>query len=230
MPREDRLGGHEPCEIQQCLSADGLAGDGQPTSLFIREPDPAVAELFAQDTVLFPREVDRGLLVTVDPACECRAENLPGLDDLCPRSESRTERWLGGRFHFVETSGKHRVARHAFEYLDTTGWKRLSSPVARSPILQLQPTNEMPDELGEAIDRLRDAEKRFRGGLRQESEKELNRSESGTATETRQHATHSNHGVLCEFRLLSPIRSIVSSLSCRTPVSRIPVAGARCHA
>ncbi len=83
MPGEDRVGGHEPGEIQQCLPADSLAGNGQPTSLVIREPDPVVAELFAQDTVLFPKEVDRSLLVTIDPTGECGEEDLPGLDDLC---------------------------------------------------------------------------------------------------------------------------------------------------
>ncbi len=42
----------------------------------------------------------------------------------------------------------------------------------------------------------------FPGGVRQGREEELNRSESGTATETRQHATRSNHGALCESWLL----------------------------
>ena len=79
MPGEDRVGGHKPGEIQQRLSADSLAGDGQPTPLVIGQPDPSVTELFEKYSVLFPQEVDRGLLVSIDPACECREEDLPGM-------------------------------------------------------------------------------------------------------------------------------------------------------
>jgi hypothetical protein len=35
--------------------------------------------LFEKDAVLFPEEVDRGLLVSIDPARECREEDLPRL-------------------------------------------------------------------------------------------------------------------------------------------------------
>ena len=59
MPGGDRVGGDEPGQIQERLSADSLAGD--------------------KDAVLFPKEVDRRLLVAIDPACECREEDLPGL-------------------------------------------------------------------------------------------------------------------------------------------------------
>ena len=61
------------------LSADSLAGDGQPTPLVIGQPDPSVIELFEKDAVLFPNEVDRKLPVAIDPACECCEEDLPGL-------------------------------------------------------------------------------------------------------------------------------------------------------
>jgi len=50
-----------------------------PTPLVIGQPDPSVTELFEKDAVLFPEEVDRGLLVAIDPARECREEDLPGL-------------------------------------------------------------------------------------------------------------------------------------------------------
>jgi hypothetical protein len=79
MPGEDRVGSDDPGEIQQLLSADSLAGNGQPTSLVIGQPDPSVTELFEKDAVLFPEEVDRCLLVAIDPACERREEDLPGL-------------------------------------------------------------------------------------------------------------------------------------------------------
>jgi hypothetical protein len=35
--------------------------------------------LFEKDAVLLPKEVDRRLLVAIDPARECREEDLPGL-------------------------------------------------------------------------------------------------------------------------------------------------------
>ena len=79
MPSQDRVGGDEPGEIQQGLSADNLAGNGEPTPLVIGQPDPSLAQLFEEDAVLFPEEVDRGLLVTIDPACERREEDLPRL-------------------------------------------------------------------------------------------------------------------------------------------------------
>jgi len=56
-----------PGEIQQRLSADCLAGNGEPTPLVIGQPDPSVTELFEKDAILFPKEVDR------------REEDLPGL-------------------------------------------------------------------------------------------------------------------------------------------------------
>ena len=76
---EDRLGGDEPRQIQERLSVDSLAGDGQPTPLVIGQPDPSVTELFEEDAVFFPKEVDRKLLVAIDPACESRKEDLPGM-------------------------------------------------------------------------------------------------------------------------------------------------------
>ena len=79
MPSENRVGGDEPSEIRQRFSADSLAGDGEPTPLVIGQPDPAVTELFEKDAVLFPEEIDRRLLVSIDPACECCEEELPGL-------------------------------------------------------------------------------------------------------------------------------------------------------
>ena len=74
MPSQDRVGGDEPGEVQQRLSADSLAGDGEPTPLVIGQPDPSVTELFEKDAVLLPQEVDRRLLVPIDPACECCEE------------------------------------------------------------------------------------------------------------------------------------------------------------
>ena len=79
MPGEDRVGGDDPGQIQERLSADSLAGDGQPTSLVIGQPDPSVTELVKKDAVLLPKEVDRRLLVAIDPACECCEEDVPGL-------------------------------------------------------------------------------------------------------------------------------------------------------
>ncbi len=68
-----------PSEIRQRLSADSLFGDGQPTPLVIGQPDPSLTELFEKDAVLLPQEVNRGLLMTIDPARERREEDLPGL-------------------------------------------------------------------------------------------------------------------------------------------------------
>ena len=79
MPGEDRVGGDEPSEIRQRFSTDSLAGDGQPTPLVIGQSDPSLAKLFEKDTVLLPQEVDRRLLVAIDPALECCEEDLPGL-------------------------------------------------------------------------------------------------------------------------------------------------------
>ena len=79
MPSEDRVGGDEPSEIRQRLPADSLSGDGEPTPLVIGQPDPSVTELFEKDAVLFPKEVNRGLLMPIDPACERCEEDLPGL-------------------------------------------------------------------------------------------------------------------------------------------------------
>jgi len=76
-------GGHESGEIQQCLPADGLTGNGPPAPLVIGEPDPSLAELFEQNPVFLAKELDCGLLMTVDPACECRKEDLPPLNDVC---------------------------------------------------------------------------------------------------------------------------------------------------
>jgi hypothetical protein len=42
----------------------------QPTPLVIGKPDPSLTELFEKDAVLFPKELDRGLLVSIDPARE----------------------------------------------------------------------------------------------------------------------------------------------------------------
>jgi hypothetical protein len=69
-----------PGEVQQRLSADSLARNSQPTPLVIGQPNPSVTELLQKDAVLFPKEVDRGLLMTINPACECREEDLPGLN------------------------------------------------------------------------------------------------------------------------------------------------------
>ena len=80
MPSEDRVGGDEPSEIRQRLSADSLAGDGEPTPLVIGQPDPLATELFKKDAILLPQEVDRGRLVAIDPARERREEDLPGLE------------------------------------------------------------------------------------------------------------------------------------------------------
>ena len=55
------------------------AGDGEPTPLVVGQPDPSVTELFEKDAVLFPKEIDRRLLVAIDPACERCEEDLPGL-------------------------------------------------------------------------------------------------------------------------------------------------------
>lgn len=79
MPSEDRVGGDEPSEIRQRLSADSLACNGETPPLVIGQTDPSVTELFKKDPVLLPQEVDRRLLVAVDPACECCEEALPGL-------------------------------------------------------------------------------------------------------------------------------------------------------
>ena len=79
MPGEDRVGGHKSGEILQRPSADSLARDRQPPPLVIREPDPSIAQLFEKDAVLFPKEVNRGLLMTIDPDRECREKDLPGL-------------------------------------------------------------------------------------------------------------------------------------------------------
>ena len=79
MPSEDRVGGDDPGQILERLSADSLAGDGEPTPLVIGQPDLSVTDLFAKDAVLFPEEVDRRLLVAIDPACERREEDVPGL-------------------------------------------------------------------------------------------------------------------------------------------------------
>jgi hypothetical protein len=68
-----------PAEVQQRLSADSLARDSEPTPLVIGQPDPSLAQLFEEDAVLLPQEVDRRLLVPIDPACECCEEDLPGL-------------------------------------------------------------------------------------------------------------------------------------------------------
>ncbi len=53
--------------------------DREPTPPVVGQPDPSVTELFEKDTVLLPQEVDRRLLMTIDPACERREEDLPGL-------------------------------------------------------------------------------------------------------------------------------------------------------
>ena len=79
MPSEDRVGGDDPGQILERLSADSLAGDGQPATLVIGQPDPSLAQLFEKHAVLFPEEVDRVLLMTIDPARECREEDVPGL-------------------------------------------------------------------------------------------------------------------------------------------------------
>ena len=81
------FGRDEPSEIRQRLSTDSLAGDGQPTPLVIGQPDPWVSELFEEDAVLLPQEVDRRLLVAIDPACECCEEDLPGLKGVDSRPE-----------------------------------------------------------------------------------------------------------------------------------------------
>ena len=57
---------------------DSLAGDGEPPPLVIGQPDPSVTELFEKYAILFPKEFDRGLLVPIDPACECRRKTCQG--------------------------------------------------------------------------------------------------------------------------------------------------------
>jgi hypothetical protein len=82
MPRENRVGGDDPGQIQERLSADSLAGHGQPATLVIGQPDPSVAELFEKDAVLLamsrvPLKVDCGSDPTFTrpspacPACSC---------------------------------------------------------------------------------------------------------------------------------------------------------------
>ena len=79
MPGKDRVGRDNPGQIQQCSPSDRLARNGEPTPLVIGQPDPSVTELFKKDAVLLPQEVDRRLLVAIDPARECCEEDLPGL-------------------------------------------------------------------------------------------------------------------------------------------------------
>ena len=47
--------------------------------MVIGQSDPSATELFKKDAVLLPQEVNRGLLMTIDPARECREEDLPRL-------------------------------------------------------------------------------------------------------------------------------------------------------
>jgi len=61
------------------VAPDSLAGNREATPLFIGQPDPSVTELFEKDAVLFPEEVGRGLLMTIDPARERCEKDLPGL-------------------------------------------------------------------------------------------------------------------------------------------------------
>jgi len=79
---EERVGGHKSGEIRQCPSADSLAGNSAPPPLVIGEPDLPLAQLFERDAVCRAKEVDRSLLASIDPACECCEDNLPGLKRL----------------------------------------------------------------------------------------------------------------------------------------------------
>jgi len=72
MPSEDRVERDEPGEVHRRSSTHSLAGNGEPTPLVIGQPDPSIAQRFEKDAILFPKEVNRGLLVPIDPACECR--------------------------------------------------------------------------------------------------------------------------------------------------------------
>ena len=90
MPGKHRVGGDNPGQIQQCSPSDRLARNGEPTPLVIGQPDASVTELFEKDAILFPKEVDRGPLVTIDPACERREEDLPGLKGVGHESIVRT--------------------------------------------------------------------------------------------------------------------------------------------
>jgi len=79
MSRENRVGRDDRGQVQKRLSADSLAGDGEPTPLVIGQPEASVTELFEKDAVFLPHEVNRGLLMTIDSGCERRENDLPGL-------------------------------------------------------------------------------------------------------------------------------------------------------
>ena len=76
VPAHDGVGRDDRGNSRQQSPPKGLALGRQPTALVIVEPESSLAELVLENTVLLDRVGDDLPLLSVDPACERREEQL----------------------------------------------------------------------------------------------------------------------------------------------------------
>jgi hypothetical protein len=83
MPAKDGVGSDERRHVDERTPTEGLAEHGQPSALFIGQPEALSAELLLEDAVLFPEIIYGRILLARDPPGHGGHEDLPGLEDRC---------------------------------------------------------------------------------------------------------------------------------------------------
>ncbi len=95
-----------------------------------REANPSLAELFEQDAVFLAKGVDGDLLVTIDPARECREEDLPRANRTATTSLVGTRPALGP---FPVWPAGRLVERYSSRSVGNPGKRPKSRSSVRSP-------------------------------------------------------------------------------------------------
>ena len=89
MPAKDRIGGGDARYSCQDSPTELPACRRKTASLIVGQPEPPIAELFLENSVLLPQVFNGSLLLLVDLAGEDAGEELPWLEDLRHRASVR---------------------------------------------------------------------------------------------------------------------------------------------
>ena len=84
MPAQDRIRRHDRSDLGQHSVAKGFSFRRQATTLGVGEAEASASELLLQDSILFTEVLDRGNLVTANPA-----------DGLRPTGPDLANLWAG---------------------------------------------------------------------------------------------------------------------------------------
>jgi len=78
VPSQDRVGGHDRCDLPQDAPTEALAFRREASALVVRQPEAAPLQLLSVDAVLLPEVLDDLLLVAVDPSREGHEQQSHG--------------------------------------------------------------------------------------------------------------------------------------------------------